>query len=972
MISISAYGAKAKTDSTKISTGGASSSSSGGSFTPVNLWGQYFDDTQDIDGDMTVNGTIRADRIVTQNMDAGNMSVDNLDVNERLTAQAALVQDLEADALKADRAELANALINELAAGNLVTNNLTVTQGAYFFELVIDKIKSAGGAIILSPADGFKIDKVVDVDSTHKRLYFRSEDGSKKIHNMWQTGDQAISQNFNNAKVGKSYNVSSKFWWALVTDTNNDSNNGEPVSVNFGTQDSPDNKLCHYITVSTEQNEFIGDVSPEVDEDVAMLGSRVEGRQSAQYLAAYASLDIDLKAPLFAQYQGINDFDLASHKITWFSSGVTAAGEVKGLLQNEITGSFRTSSGKTMEDLIEEAAQGTTYRLIVNPAAIKVDTNGTVTPSTLTMTILESSAGEVTEYNTVPNFLKVELYGVSGSNESKIFTRDSSNSSLSFSTANLYSFDYCYAKLLSSTTLTTYDKVSIAKNTDASVTIEGDVTEIDKLIDNGSLAKIGYVQGSTGLQVVFNINMSVYHFEAGNSFQLNPSTIPPISNYSVNWEWNKKNTSVANSSNGTISAPPSGSNFTFQATIPYSTDTDSNDCKSYLKVTLLKNGNVVDSMIVHVTMKAEAILEVVQGEIPYIRSTVQATIEESFEEWSNSMSEITQFADSITSRVQTLENSMEGVTGSYESIISQTASEILAQVSDGLSNTGIDIINHIINLNADNTNINGSLNIYGAYGTGFKVWNDVQGSATKSVQIANISLGQVQNYLTTSINSGLESINIIGMDGAAFMSDYGYSRFMWWGKSTADDKYEFIVRNRRSNLRVKEEGIFRTTGWSTNVGGMNPDNTFGNAGIKILNTDVGQEYNWADISSTSPVYMFQGDLDLVSTTGDPNDTPHDATWYPDATLRRCGIFVCKIGQNNGDTRVYLPNPNSCIGRKLIFKSLCGVDLILTTHGNDDQFIMRSEDSNTYNALNIGTKTVSVIAVWNNWIVLQGV
>ena len=38
------------------------------------------------------------------------------------------------------------------------------------------------------------------------------------------------------------------------------------------------------------------------------------------------------------------------------------------------------------------------------------------------------------------------------------------------------------------------------------------------------------------------------------------------------------------------------------------------------------------------------------------------TIEESFEEWSNSMSEITQFADSITSRVQTLENRMEGVT----------------------------------------------------------------------------------------------------------------------------------------------------------------------------------------------------------------------------------------------------------------------------------------------------------------------
>lgn len=964
MISISAYGAKAKTDSTKISTGGASSSSSGSSFTPVNLWGQYFDDTQDIDGDMTVNGTIRADRIVTQNMDAGNMSVDNLDVNERLTAQAALVQDLEADALKADRAELANALINELAAGNLVTNNLTVTQGAYFFELVIDKIKSAGGAIILSPADGFKIDKVVD-NGNSKTLYFRSEDGSKKIHNMWQTGDQAISQNFNNAKVGKSYNVSSKFWWALVTDTNNESNNGEPVIVNFGTQDSPDNKLCHYITVSTEQNEFIGDVSPEVDEDVAMLGSRVEGRQSAQYLAAYASLDIDLKAPLFAQYQGINDFDLASHKITWFSSGVTAAGEVKGLLQNEITGSFRTSSGKTMEDLIEEAAQGTTYRLIVNPAAIKVDTNGTVTPSTLTMTILESSGGEVTEYNTVPNFLKVELYGVSGSNESKIFTRDSSNSSLSFSTANLYSFDYCYAKLLSSTTLTTYDKVSIAKNTDASVTIEGDVTEIDKLIDNGSLAKIGYVQGSTGLQVAFNINMSVYHFEAGNSLQLNATTTPPISNYSVNWEWNKKNTSVANSSNGTIL--PSGSNFTFQATIPYSTETDSNDCKSYLKVTLLKNGNVVDSMIVHVTMKAEAILEVVQGEIPYIRSTVQATIDESFEEWSNSMTEITQFADSITSRVQTLENNMEGVTGNYESIISQTASEILAQVSDGLSTTGIDIINHIINLNADNTNINGSLNIYGAYGTGFKVWNDIQGSATKSVQITNINLGQVQNYVMTNIlnNSNIESANVIGMDGAAFMPNY--NQFMWWGKSVSDDKYEFIVRSKYHNFRIREEGMFRTQavyGSQTIYNGGSDGNTsaISTAGKNLLNNSIGQESYWADIATTSPVYEFTGGHDFT-TNGSGQSGP-----YPDANFRRCGVFVCV--STSGYSTVYLPHANNCAGRTIFIKNLGRDELKIATHGTGKTFIPANGGMTPENELEyieIGNKSTILVSAWGYWI-----
>lgn len=964
MISISAYGAKAKTDSTKISTGGASSSSSGGSFTPVNLWGQYFDDTQDIDGDMTVNGTIRADRIVTQNMDAGNMSVDNLDVNERLTAQAALVQDLEADALKADRAELANALINELAAGNLVTNNLTVTQGAYFFELVIDKIKSAGGAIILSPADGFKIDKVVD-NGNSKTLYFRSEDGSKKIHNMWQRGDQAISQNFNNAKVGKSYNVSNKFWWALVTDTNNDSNNGEPVSVNFGTQDSPDNKLCHYITVSTEQNEFIGDVSPEVDEDVAMLGSRVEGRQSAQYLAAYASLDIDLKAPLFAQYQGINDFDLASHKITWFSSGVTAAGEVKGLLQNEITGSFRTSSGKTMEDLIEEAAQGTTYRLIVNPAAIKVNSNGNVvTPSTLTMTILESSGGEVTEYNTVPNFLKVELYGVSGSNESKIFTRDSSNSSLSFSTSGLGEYDYCYAKLLSSTTYTTYDKVSITKNTDASVEIQGDVTEIDRLIDNGSLAKVFYDTSDNSYKLDFYINVSVYHSGKEDSYVVNPQN--GITNFSVQWEWNKKNGN-GDSAQGTISAPPSSTAFIYQpsSSIPYSTDSNSNDCKSYLKLKLIKGGNIIDTLIIHVTMKAEAIFEVVQGTRAHIASIVSETIQNEYNNWVNSSSQITQFAENITLRVETLENNMEGVTGNYESIISQTASEILAQVSDGLSTTGIDIVNHIINLNADNTNINGSLNIYGAYGTGFKVWNDVQGSATKSVQITNINLGIVQSYVMTNIlnNSNIESANVIGMDGAAFTPNY--NQMLWWGKSNSDSKYEFIVRNKLQNFRIREEGIQRTVYsgqiWTDGNKTIDASNmsSYSTLGKTLLNSNIDNEFYWQDISSTLPVLTFMGDIDLT-TDGQGHAGP-----FPDVNFRRYGIFVC-VESYGRDRTMHIPHPTNCPGRTIFVKNRGGANLRIYIHGNENVF-MSADSADKYPYMEIGYLSTVFVSDGNYWI-----
>jgi hypothetical protein len=51
------------------------------------------------------------------------------------------------------------------------TKNLEVTGSAHFFELVIDKVKSAGGAVIFTPANGFNVDIVESVTDGYK-LYW--------------------------------------------------------------------------------------------------------------------------------------------------------------------------------------------------------------------------------------------------------------------------------------------------------------------------------------------------------------------------------------------------------------------------------------------------------------------------------------------------------------------------------------------------------------------------------------------------------------------------------------------------------------------------------------------------------------------------------------------------------------------------------------------------------------------------------
>ena len=227
--------------------------------------------------------------------------------------------------LYADAAE-----IERLLAGEISVDKLTA-KVAHFFELSIDEIKSVGGQIILTPANA-EIDRVETLSNGDYKCYFKATDGERKISQQFAVGDQVVCATFD-AATGTSYDVSNKYYWRLVT----------AVSSGVVQKDGDD---YHYIVMSGTDKDSDSTGIPEAGDKIAQLGSRSSAdRQAAIILSAYNGefLDKGIQAPSMVQYSGINDFTLSSHRQTVISKGL-----------NEFRGTFRATSGKTIEEIVDE------------------------------------------------------------------------------------------------------------------------------------------------------------------------------------------------------------------------------------------------------------------------------------------------------------------------------------------------------------------------------------------------------------------------------------------------------------------------------------------------------------------------------------------------------------------------------------------------------------------------------------------
>lgn len=277
--------------------------------------------------DVEVAGNIHVGGSATVDEDIDG---DNLTAQQQVSGATVLVRTLlqlgkdtgwSIDAM--GRAVLNTLTLSGLLAGKDATlETLTVTKAAHFFELIIDKLRSQQGAVIITAANG-KVDAVEVNGSVHGYdLYFRASDGDgRAITASWRAGDGLICQTFN-AASGSSYAASNRYYWMRVLDVSS-----APVT-------RADGNAYHRVTVSSEQGYMdpSSNATPAAGDEVTQLGydatvdsnpltgKALAARQSAIVFSAYPTPDTELTPPLIATYRGIDDFTLSSHRATYIDA----------------------------------------------------------------------------------------------------------------------------------------------------------------------------------------------------------------------------------------------------------------------------------------------------------------------------------------------------------------------------------------------------------------------------------------------------------------------------------------------------------------------------------------------------------------------------------------------------------------------------------------------------------------------------
>ena len=217
----------------------------------------------------------------------------------------------------------------DITANNIKVDNLTVNKLAHFFQLVIDEVKSSQGQIIISDAHA-KIDYVEKNEVFQQTtLWWRADSEPWGAHNEFAEGDQILCQTFNRGQYiededgsVKQY-LENKYYWVVIRDV------ARNVKKVFPNIDGTPGETHIYNGVIIDHDDTIspknGNFDPEIGDEIVQLGNiYYTGRQAAIIISAYynAWLDKEIKAPAIVQYDGINDFDLKSHRLNVISKGL--------------------------------------------------------------------------------------------------------------------------------------------------------------------------------------------------------------------------------------------------------------------------------------------------------------------------------------------------------------------------------------------------------------------------------------------------------------------------------------------------------------------------------------------------------------------------------------------------------------------------------------------------------------------------
>ena len=218
--------------------------------------------------------------------------------------------------------------------GNIMTNNLTVTGKATFFELEIQKAKAAGGMSVNS-AGTFHVDAVEETEDGFV-CYQRAEKDGVTLLQTCEVSDQMMCSNGMNILEGGKGN---HFYWRKATEA--------PKKVVTHTIDGKEEKCLKLVLSKTDHSKNTVDI-PQVGDDLVQIGNPDnKERQSVMMSCAYNSFDPELKPSYWAHYMGVNDYEISKHRYTWFAAN-----------GSNVTGNFKVQSADGGLESIEDYVKG--------------------------------------------------------------------------------------------------------------------------------------------------------------------------------------------------------------------------------------------------------------------------------------------------------------------------------------------------------------------------------------------------------------------------------------------------------------------------------------------------------------------------------------------------------------------------------------------------------------------------------------
>lgn len=291
-----------------------------------------------------------------------------------------------------------------ISAGTINTDVLNA-KAAHFAQLIIDELRSAGGAYLLSAAD-CTIDYVEKLNSSknvittgtnaYYRCYYKANDNERAIAQKFVVGDQVMHTTYDAADV-VDYSSDNGYYWMAVHEVSS-----EPV---LKTLQDGETYPCHWIDLDANNKSTTSNTIPQVGDDAVLLGHQVasgatpteeeKARQYAIYITAYSnSFDMEVQPPAIVFYQGVNDFTLSGKKPNYWGRDKVV---ITGNLKYSSTGS---GTGTDVQDLINAGGASTTavYQLEASRVVVKADKDG-VTDEHVYLRVKKSQGGSVTYVN---------------------------------------------------------------------------------------------------------------------------------------------------------------------------------------------------------------------------------------------------------------------------------------------------------------------------------------------------------------------------------------------------------------------------------------------------------------------------------------------------------------------------------------------------------------------------------------------